>query len=130
MSVEHQERKIIMPVIKISLNQAQYEALSQMAKQEGISIQDVIRGKLFEKQVQFTPADAVNRALSRYQAGELFTLPEVYGENWTLGRGEAGTFGKQFSRYVTEEYPEKIEYVGLTNRGRHAQYRILASSEE
>ena len=115
-----------MPIVKISLSEQQYEALQQAARERGLSVQDVIREKLFRTRPQFTPADAVNRALNKYRPGELFTLPELYGEEWTLSRGEAGSFGKLFLRYVTTDFPECIEPAGKTKNGRQAQYRIKA----
>ena len=113
-----------MPVVKISLNDEYYEKLTELAKEQGISIQDYIRNQIFGDTVTFTPAEAVDKALQKYSSGDLFTLPELYGEEWTIKRGVAGVFGKQFYNYVIDNYSDKIEFVGMTNYGRHAQYKI------
>ena len=113
-----------MPVVKISLNDEYYDKLNSMAKEQGISIQDYIRNQIFGDTVAFTPAEAVDKALKKYKSGDLFTLPELYGEKWTIKRGSAGVFGKQFYNFVLDNYMDKIEFVGMTNYGRHAQYKI------
>lgn len=115
-----------MPVIKISLTDAQYEALNTMAGSMGISIQDLIRTKVLgEEQMEFTPADAVQRVFAKYQVGDLFTIPELYGEEWSvMRRGVAGVFGKQFFHYVADTCPEKIMCIDRT--GRHALYKVVA----
>ncbi|BBK79009.1 MULTISPECIES: hypothetical protein [Clostridium] len=48
----------------------------------------------------------------------------MYGKECTIERGVAGAFGKQFFNYITDECAEKIEFVGMTNYGRHAQYKV------
>ena len=117
-----------MPVIKISVNDQTYEKLSNMAKADGISIQDLIRNKVLgDDTSMFTPADAVDRALAKYAVGDLFTIPELYGDDWAvMKRGVAGVFGKQFYNYVADTCPEKIMFVGMTNRNRHAQYKVVS----
>ncbi len=117
-----------MPVIKISVSDQAYEKLSNMAKKDGISIQDLIRNKVLgDETTIFTPADAVNRALVKYDVGDCFTIPELYAEEWAvMKRGVAGVFGKQFNIYVEENCPEKIMLVGKTNYDRHAQYKVVS----
>ena len=117
-----------MPVIKISVSDETYQKLSDMAKEEGISIQDLIRNRVLgEETTVFTPADAVKRVFAEYDVDDLFTLPELYGDEWSvMKRGIAGVFGKQFFHYVADTCPEKIMFVGMTNRGRHAQYKVVS----
>jgi hypothetical protein len=117
-----------MPVIKISLSDSSYQQLAEMAKEEGVSVQDVIRNKVFGEQLpQFTPAEAVERALKQYEVGDRFTIPELYGDEWAeMKRGVAGVFGKQFYHFVSDHCLETIRFVGMTNRGRHAQYEIVS----
>ena len=117
-----------MPVIKISVNDQTYAKLSDMAKEEGVSIQDLIRNTVLGTDVSmFTPADAVDRVFAKYNVGDLFTIPELYGDEWAvMKRGTAGVFGKQFFNYVADACPEKIMFVGMTNHGRHAQYKVVA----
>lgn len=113
-----------MPTIKFSLNDEYYQKLQEMAQKDGVSIQDCIRNRLFNLKTIFTPAEAVERAMEKYGHGQYFTLPELYGKEWTIERGVAGAFGKQFFNYITDECTEKIEFVGMTNYGRHAQYKV------
>ena len=117
-----------MPVIKISFSDQAYEKISAMANAEGISIQDLIRTKVLgDDTTMFIPADAVERALAKYDVGDLFTIPELYGDDWAvMKRGVAGVFGKQFYNYVADTCPEKIMFVGMTNRNRHAQYKVVS----
>lgn len=114
-----------MPIVKISLNDAYYGKLTELAKEQGISIQDYIRNQIFGDTVTFTPVEAVARALNKYSSGDLFTLPELYGDEWTIKRGVAGVFGKQFFSYVLDNCDDKIKFVGMTDYGRHAQYKII-----
>lgn len=118
-----------MPTIKFSLNDEYYKKLQDMARKDGMSIQDCVRNRLFNLKTIFTPAEAVNRVMKKcadgeYKTGSCFTLPELYGDEWTIERGIAGVFGKRFFNYVLEVCPEKIEYVGMTNYNRHAQYKV------
>lgn len=114
-----------MPVIRISLNDMQYKNLTAAAAEEGISIQDYIRHQIFKDEAWFKPSDAVEMALTKYHPDELFTLPELYGEEWKVPRGFAGAIGKQFYAYVLNHCAGKIEFVGMTDYNRHAQYRII-----
>lgn len=114
-----------MAVFKFSLDDEHSRKLEAMARKEGVSVQDFIRKKLFDLKTIFTPAEAVERALKKYKKGELFTLPNLYGDEWTLQRGTAGYFGKQFYTYVIDECQGIIEFDGMINNGRHAQYRIV-----
>lgn len=117
-----------MPIVKISLNDTYYQKLEDMAAEAGISIQDVIRNKVFDEEPpQFTPRDAVARIFEQYAPGDRFTLPEVYGDDWVgMKRGVSGVFGRQFFRFVEQEHPAHIRFVGMTDRNRHAQYELIA----
>lgn len=114
-----------MPVVKFSLNDEYYKKLEEMAKEEGVSIQDCVRSKLFGIPMEYTPADAVERALKKYKKGDRFTIPELYEEDWNLPRGEAGVFCKKVFNYIIDACSDKIKYVGLVHYERHAQYEIL-----
>jgi len=94
-----------MPTIKFSLNEEYYQKLEEMAKQDGISIQDCIRNRLFNLTTIFTPAEAVKRALKQYKPGDSFTLPEL--------------------NYVKEEYPNVIQFEKMVDCGRRAQYKMI-----
>ena len=114
-----------MPIVKVSFNEQLYQKLQEMAQEEKMSMQDLIRNKVFPDTSIFTPAEAVERAIKKYSSGDCFTLPEVYGGDWTLERGVAGVFGKRFYNYVTDDGTDKIKFVGMVNYGRHAQYRMV-----
>lgn len=114
-----------MPVVKFSLSEEHFKRLAEMAAQDSVPVQDYIRNKLFGVTSIFTPIEAVDRAVKKYGTGELFTLPELYDDEWTIQRGVAGVFGKQFFNYITSECPGRIEFVGMTDYGRRAQYKRL-----
>lgn len=119
-----------MPKITFALNDEYFKLLKKMAEDDRVSIQDCVRNRLFNMNTIFTPAEAVNRVLKKCENGEYlpgskFTLPELYGDEWTIERGVAGVFGKQFFNYIQEECQDKIKFIGMTNYGRHAQYEVL-----
>lgn len=114
-----------MAVFKFSLDDEYSQILEEMARQDGVSVQDCIRNRLFDLKTIFTPVEAVSRAMKKYGKGDCFTLPELYGDDWTIQRGVAGAFGKQFFHYVSEECSDTIQFVGMTDYGRHAQYKIV-----
>lgn len=114
-----------MAVIKFSLSEPDFKDLQERAQQEDMSIQDYIRKSLFNSTTIFTPTQAVNKALNKYNKGDCFTLPELYGDDWSLQRGASGVFGRRFFTHVTNNFSDKIQFVGMTNYGRHAQYKII-----
>ena len=113
-----------MPEIRIAVSDEHYQQLLDMAKEQGVSIQDIIRNKVFGQETIYTPAEAVKRALKNYTKGQRFTLPDLY-EKWELQRGVAGVFGRQFFKYINEEYKDKIVYVGTNKQKRQAEYEII-----
>lgn len=113
-----------MPTVKFTLSEEYYQELERWAEEEGVTIQDCVRNRLFNLTNIFTPEEAVNRALSKFAPGEFFTLPDVYEEAWTIGSG-AGIFGKKFFNYVETECQGRIEFVRMINSGRRAQYKVL-----
>ena len=113
-----------MPVIKLSLRDAYYEQLRVLAAEQGVSMQDYIRNQLFHETMAFTPAEAVKKALQTYHSGDIFTLPELYGKEWTIQRGSAGPFGRQFNKYVLAYHTDQIRCLGK-QKNRHARYMIL-----
>ena len=114
-----------MAVYKFTLNDEYSEKLEEMAKEDGVSVQDCIRNRLFDLTTIYTPAEAVRRVMENYDKDHCFTLPEVYGDEWDIQRGAAGVFGKQFFNYVNEECRDIIKFEGMVNYGRHAQYKKL-----
>ena len=112
-----------MPTIKFSLTKDDYDMVIDTASKEGISIQDYIRNKVLNFKTIYTPSEAVNRAKEKYKSGEIFTLPDIYGDKWELKRGYSGVFGKQFYNYVLGI--DEIRFAGMTPDGRHAQYTLV-----
>ncbi len=115
-----------MPVVKLTLSDAYYEKLIAMAKTK--SIQDFIRDTIFEENTIFTPEEAVKRAHDgRFSDGHNFSLPDVYGDDWTIKRGIAGVFGKKFFNYVVDNDVD-IEFVSMDKYERRAMYRLKEAS--
>ena len=109
--------------IKISVSDDNYNDLVSRAGSD--SLQDYIRSVLFPGQITITPQDAVQRALQKYQKGDLFSVPEIYGDQWNLPNGMAGQFGRKFFNLITEEYQTQIRFTGNYNAKKHAVYEIL-----
>lgn len=113
-----------MPVVKLTLNDLYYQKLVEMAQEEKMSVQDFIRDKLFQENTIFTPEEAVRRAHDgRFADGREFSLPDVYGEDWTIDRGAAGVFGKRFYNYVIDGNTG-IKFVAMDRYGRRAMYQL------
>ena len=109
--------------VKFTVSDENYKELLERAGDS--TIQDYLRSVLFPGQITITPLDAVQRALQKYQKGDLFSVPEIYGEEWNLPNGMAGQFGKRFYQLVKEEYQTKIRFTGNFNKKKHAVYEVL-----
>ncbi len=95
-----------MATYRFDLNKEYSERLENLAAEKHMNVQDFIRFKIFNETTIFT----VDEAVKRIQNGEFenteFTLPDVYGEDeWTIMRGPAGVFGKNFYNHITD-HPE------------------------
>lgn len=113
-----------MPVVKLTLSEEYYQKLSEMAQAEKMSIQDLIRNKLFPENTIFTPEEAVRRAHDgRFSNGQEFSLPDVYGEDWNIERGPAGVFGKRFYNYISDN-EVGIVFLDMGKYGRRAMYKL------
>ena len=116
-----------MPVVKFSISDEWMERLEQEAADANMTVQDYVRFKLFGEteaapQTIFTPEEAVRRALEKYNSGDLFTIPELYDEEWTLTRETgAGVFGRKFYDYTKD----RTDIKWVRRKGRHAQYKIV-----
>lgn len=115
-----------MPVVKLTLNEESYQELQRLAEQNNQSMQDYIRSKIFGSTI-FT----VEEAVKRIRAGnfddpklypEGFELPDVYGDDWTIPRGPAGVFGKNFYNYVEDNPDLGIKFKDMGKYGRRAVY--------
>lgn len=115
-----------MPVVKLTLDEESYQELKRLAEENNQSIQDYIRSKIFGSSI-FT----VDEAVKRIQAGHFddpklypdgFELPDVYGDDWTIPRGPAGVFGKNFYNYVISNPHLGIKFKDMGKYGRRAVY--------
>lgn len=112
-----------MPVVKLTLNDEYYQILKDMADAENKSMQDYIRDKIFNLNTIFTPEEAVRRIQEgSFTDPEGFTLPDVYGDDWTIERGPAGVFGKKFYNYITDNPDLGIKFKDMGKYGRRAVY--------
>lgn len=117
-----------MPTIRFDLNEEYKAKLEDAANEMNMKLQDYIRYKLFDLKTIFTVDEAIKRIqnggfddTAKYPDG--FTLPDVYGTEWTIERGLAGVFGKTFFNYVTRENTHLgIEFKDMGKNGRLAHY--------
>ena len=96
--------------------------LEEAAENKGVTIQDYIRYKLFDLNTIFSVEEAVCRIQNGDYKGKIFTLPDVYGDQWTLERGMAGVFGKNFYIYVTNHTELGIRAKGYDKKVRREIY--------
>ena len=113
-----------MPVVKFTLNEDYYKKLEKMAEDKNQSIQDYIRHTLFQINTIFTPEEAVKRIQHRDFKNKEVTLPDVYGEEWSIVRGPAGVFGKNFFNYIEDNPDLGIEFINMGKYGRRATYKL------
>ena len=120
-----------MSYFKLSLNDDEMRRLDEEARELSMTRQQYCRYKIFGTRMEskYIPQEAVNIARRKHDNGELpdsFTVPDIYGEDWSLERPEAGVFGRRFYDYVTDSGEViDIEPVEGDRRGRLAHYRFL-----
>jgi len=114
-----------MPVVKFTLDEEYYKKLEKMAKDKNQSIQDYIRNTLFKINTIFTPEEAVRRIQQGDFKDKEFTLPDVYADEWTIERGLAGVFGKNFYNYIEDNPDLGIRFVNMGKYGRRATYKLM-----
>ena len=115
-----------MPNIKLALTIEEMDLLKKEAEIEHISVQDYIRYKLFFTRCSqiFTPEEAERRALVKFQEDVLFSLPEVYDDEWgKLDPRMTGVFGRRFRNYLAKTN-SRIVYVKKPPKGRRVLYKI------
>jgi len=95
-----------MATYRFDLNKEYSEKLENLAAEKHMNVQDFIRFKIFNETTIFTVDEAVKRIQNGSFENIEFTLPDVYGEDeWTIERGPAGVFGKNFYNHITS-HPE------------------------
>lgn len=117
-------RESMSETFKFTVSDENAEQLRARAEEAKLSIQDYIRKQLFSDQIPFTPLEAVNKALTKFQSGDFFTVPQLLDAEWDLPRGMAGQFGRKFFELVNREFNDKIEFTSTFNSKKHAIYRI------
>ena len=101
-----------MPTVRFALNDEYYTRLENDAKDAHMNIQDYIRFKLFNERTIFTVDEAVRRIKEGNWENIEFTLPDVYGDDWTMSREDgAGALGKYFFNDITEHPELGIKFV-------------------
>ena len=80
-----------MSTFRFDLNEEYSKRLEKMAEEAKMNIQDFIRYKLFGEKTIFTVEEAIRRIQTGDFDGKEFTLPDVFGEEWTLEKGPSGT---------------------------------------
>lgn len=111
-----------MPTIKFSLNDEYFKTLGKAAEDKGMTIQDYIRYKLFDLNTIFTVEEAVRRVQTGNYKDKTFSLPDLYGDSWTLERGMAGVFGKNFYKYISKHKELGIKAQGYDKKTRREIY--------
>ena len=111
-------------IYRFALDKELAAQLEADAKEAALTLQDYIRWRIFpDAPVNiFSPQEAVRRAREKYQKGDTFTLPDLYGEDWALSKGIAGAFGKYFNEYIAEHFPDTFS---CDRSGRNVRYTLL-----
>lgn len=101
-----------MPTVRFALNDEYYARLENDAQNAHMNIQDYIRFKLFNERTIFTVDEAVKRIKNGNWENIEFTLPDVYGDDWTMSREDgAGALGKYFFNHIIEHPELGIQFV-------------------
>ena len=101
-----------MAMVRFSLNDEYYNRLQSDAENANMSIQDYIRFKLFDKKTIFSVDEAIKRIQNGNFENREFTLPDVYGDDWTVRREDgAGSLGKAFNNYIIDHPELGIHYL-------------------
>ena len=112
--------------VKFTLSDECYNQLTKRAEIAKLSVQDYVRVVLFpEYETSISPEIAVEKALEKYGRGDVFSLPEIFGDAWNVANGYAGVLGKNFCSLVNERYRTQIRFTGNYNSKNHALYERL-----
>ena len=116
------EEVYFMATYRFDLNKEYSEKLENLASEKHMNVQDFIRFKIFNETTIFT----VDEAVKKIQNGDFenieFTLPDVYGDEWTIERGPAGVFGKNFYNHITDHPNLGIRFIPDRTIKRRAVY--------
>lgn len=115
-----------MATFRFDLNEDYSNRLKADAVNAHMNVQDYIRFKLFNEKTIFTVDEAVKRIQNGNFENTEFTLPDVYGEDeWTIKRGPAGVFGKNFYNHITDNPDLGIRFVPDKTIKRRAVYTYM-----
>ena len=120
-----------MATFRFDLNEEYSKRLEKCAKDAHMNIQDYIRFKIFNETTIFNVDEAVKRIQNGNFENLEFTLPDVYGEDeWTIERGPAGVFGKNFYNHITDHPELGIRFVPNRTIKRRAVYTYKKQDEK
>lgn len=68
--------------------------------------------------------------MTRQSTPDGFTLPDIYGEDWTIERGPAGVFGRKFYNFITDNPDLGINYKDMGKNGRRAHYTYNKNEQQ
>lgn len=112
-----------MATFRFDLNDEYSKKLKTLAEDKRMSIQDFIRYKIFDETTIFTIDEAVTRIQNGNYKDKEFTLPDVYGDDWTMSREDgAGALGKNFFNYITDHPELGIRFIPDRTIKRRAVY--------
>lgn len=119
-----------MPTVRFALNDEYYTRLERDAQNACMNIQDYIRFKLFNEITIFTVDEAIKRIKNGNFEDTEFTLPDVYGDEWTMSREDgAGALGKYFYNYISEHPELGIRFVPDKTIKRRAVYTLVKEGD-
>lgn len=74
--------------------------------------------------MKYVPFEAVKLAKQKYNKGDVFTLPDLYGRAWAFFKGHHGSFGNAFNSYINDRACgiKRLDYDECTGR---ALYQII-----
>lgn len=111
-----------MATFRFDLNEEYSTKLESLAEEAHMNVQDFIRFKIFSETTIFTVDEAVTRIQNGDFEDKEFSLPDAYGDAWTINRGPAGVFGKNFYNHITDHPGLGIRYVPGRTIKRRAVY--------
>lgn len=112
-----------MPTFRFDLNDEYALQLERLAEDARMNVQDFIRARIFNETTIFTVGEAILRIENGGFENREFTLPDVYGDDWSMRREDgAGSLGKSFFKYITDHPELGIRFVPGRRIRRRAVY--------
>lgn len=112
-----------MATFRFDLNEEYGARLERLAADAHMNVQDFIRFKIFSETTIFSVGEAILRIENGDFEDKEFTLPDVYGDDWSMRREDgAGSLGKSFFNYITDHPELGIRFVPGRRIKRRAVY--------